>query len=135
MRRTTTALLTSALTAAAAHASAAGYPVSRHRTMYLSGGGPAVDDLVSSPGTVVSGTSAYSGVAPVGPDYTERSYLDENRPVTDPPGAAVRFSTPPLSTPLDVVGWARLTVSLDAPTARASPPTGPGGQLVVFVKL
>jgi putative CocE/NonD family hydrolase len=120
---------------AAAYATAAGYPVGRQRSMYLSGGGPAGGALVTSPGAVVPGLSAYGGSAPVGPNYTETSYLDQSGPVTDPAGTAVRFSTPPLPAPLDVVGSARLTVTLDAPTVRASQLTGPGGQLVVYVKL
>ena len=120
---------------AAAYATAASYPVGRQRSLYLSGGGPAGGALVAGPGAVVPGVSTYSGIAPVGPNRTETSYLDQSGPVTDPAGTAVRFSTPPLTAPLDVVGSARLTVSLDAPTVRTSQLTGPGGQLVVYVKL
>lgn len=120
---------------AAAYASAGSYPVGRERTLYLSGGGPAGGALVDSPLAVAPGLSAYGSVAPVGPNYTETSYLDQSLPVTDPPGTAIRFSTPPLTAPLDVVGSARLTVQLDAPAVAATQLAGTGGQLVVFAKL
>jgi ABC-2 type transport system ATP-binding protein len=84
---------------------------------------------------VVPGTSVYSGTQPVGPNYTETSGLDQSGPVTDPPGTAIRFATPPLTTAVDVVGSPRLTVQLDAPAVAATQAAGPGGQLVVFAKL
>ena len=107
----------------------------RLQTLYLSGGGAAGGDLVTARGAVVPGASSYSGVAPVGPNYTETSYLDQTGPVTDPPGTAVRFSTAPLTAPLDVVGSPRLTVTLDAPTVAATQLAGPGGQLVLYAKV
>jgi ABC-2 type transport system ATP-binding protein len=119
----------------AAYAGARAFPVGQGRTLYLSGGGPAGGALVDSAGAVVPGLSAYSSVAPVGPNHTETSYLDQSLPVTDPPGTAVRFSTAPLTTPLDVVGSAQLTVQLDAPAVAAGQLLGTGGQLVVFAKL
>jgi ABC-2 type transport system ATP-binding protein len=109
-------------------------PAGRVQTLYLSGGAPA-GALVADRAAVVPGVSAYSGSAPVGPNYTEASYLDQTLPVTDPPGTAVRFSTLPLTGPLDVVGSPRLTVTLDAPTVRATQAAGPGGQLVLFAKI
>jgi ABC-2 type transport system ATP-binding protein len=120
---------------AGAYATARSFPVGRERTLYLSGGGPAGGALVDRPTAVVPGLSAYGSVAPVGPNYTETSYLDQTLPVTDPPGTAIRFSTPPLTAPLDVVGSARLSVQLDAPAVAASQLLGTGGQLVVFAKL
>ncbi|HEX2072536.1 MAG TPA: CocE/NonD family hydrolase [Geodermatophilus sp.] len=118
-----------------AYASARSYPVGGERTLYLSGGGPAGGALVSDPWSVVPGVSSYSSVAPTGPNYTETSYADQSQPVTDPPGTAVRFSTAPLTAPLDVVGSPQLTVQLDAPGVAVSQLTGPGGQLVLFAKL
>jgi ABC-2 type transport system ATP-binding protein len=120
--------------ASRAYASASRYPVGRQRTLYLSGGGPGEGALVSAGSAVVPGVSAYSSVAPVGPNYTETSYLDQSAPVTDPPGTAIRFATAPLTAPLDVVGSPQLSVQLDSPAALTQG-AGPAGQLVVFAKL
>src|SRR3954469_3865420 len=117
-----------------AYATAPSYPVGGQRTLYLSGGGPGDGTLVDRKGAVVPGTSAYSSVAPVGPNYTETSALDQSQPVTDPPGTAIRFATAPLTKPLDVVGSGQLTVQLDSPAALTQS-AGPAGQLVVFAKL
>jgi predicted acyl esterase len=73
-------------------------------------------------------------VTPVGPNYTETSYLDQSAPVTDPPGTAVRFATAPLTAPVDVVGSPRLTVQLDSP-ATLTQAAGPAGRLVLFAKV
>lgn len=121
--------------AAQAYATTSSYPVGGEQTWYLSGGGPDGGSLVTDRDAVVPGLSAYSGGAVVGPNHTETSYLDQSAPVIDPPGTAVRFSTPPLTAPLDVVGSPQLTVTLDAPSVRATQPTGPGGQLVLFAKV
>jgi putative CocE/NonD family hydrolase len=121
--------------AAKAYATTSSYPVGREQTLYLSGGGPAGGALVADRAAVVPGVSTYSSVAPVGPNHTETSYLDQTGPVTDPPGTAVRFSTPPLTAPLDVVGSPRLTVTLDAPSVQATQAAGPSGQLVLYAKV
>ncbi|TQN41429.1 ABC-2 type transport system ATP-binding protein [Blastococcus colisei] len=118
-----------------AYASAPSYPVGEERTLHLSGGGLQGGALVDSQAEVVPGVSAYSSVAPFGPNYTETAFLDQSGPVTDPPGTAIRFATPPLAEPLDVVGSPRLTVQLDAPAVAATQPTGPAGQLVVYAKV
>lgn len=118
-----------------AYASAPSYPVGTERTLHLSGGGLLGGALVDSPAEVVPGLSTYSSIAPIGPNYTETAFLDQTGPVTDPPGTAIRFSTPPLAQPLDVVGSPRLTVQLDAPGVAATQPAGPGGQLVVYAKV
>jgi predicted acyl esterase len=113
-----------------AYASAPSIPVGRERTLHLSGDGALVDDRAA----VVPGTRSYDSVAPVGPNYTETSFLDQSGPVTDPPGTAIRFATAPLTRPLDVVGSPRLTVRLDSPAALTQG-AGPAGRLVVFAKL
>jgi ABC-2 type transport system ATP-binding protein len=74
-------------------------------------------------------------VAPVGPNYTETSYADQSQPVTDPPGSVLRFTSPALARPVDVVGSPRLTVRLDAPTSAGTQSLGTAGQLVLFAKL
>jgi ABC-2 type transport system ATP-binding protein len=120
-----------------AYATAPSYPVGSERTFHLSGSsaGGADGSLVTSRAQVVPGRSAYSGVAPIGPNYTETSALDQSGPVTDPPGTAIRFATPVLTRALDVVGSPRLTVQLDAPSAAAAQAAGPAGQLVVYAKV
>jgi ABC-2 type transport system ATP-binding protein len=121
----------------AAYATAPSFPVGGTRTMYLSGSSAGGTDggLVSSRSRVVPGTSTWSSSAPVGPNYTETSALDQEQPVFDPPGSAVRFATAPLTSPVTVVGSPRLTVRLDAPAVAATQGAGPGGRLVVFAKL
>jgi putative CocE/NonD family hydrolase len=120
-----------------AYATAPSYPVGTQRTWYLSGSStPAADgSLVSSKAQVVPGTSAYGNLAPVGPNYTETSALEQSGPVTDPPGSAIRFATAPLARPMDVVGSPRLRVQLTADSVAATQAAGPAGQLVVYAKL
>jgi ABC-2 type transport system ATP-binding protein len=117
-----------------AYTSAPSFPVGTCRTYFLSGGGNN-GALVGSRSAVVPGVSAYSSVAPIGPNYTETSALDQSQPVTDPPGTAIRFSTPPLTQAVTVVGSPRLTVQLDAPVVAGTQAAGPAGQLVVYAKL
>jgi predicted acyl esterase len=120
-----------------AYATAPSYPVGTQRQFYLSGSSaPGADgSLVTSQAQVVPGVSTYSGVTPVGPNYTETSAVDQTGPVTDPPGTAIRFATPALTRAMDVVGSPRLTVQLNAPTVAATESGGPAGQLVVHAKL
>ena len=120
---------------ARAYAVAPSYPVGTERTFHLSSTGAGGGALVTSPREVARGTSAYGSVAPIGPNYTETSFLDQTAPVADPPGTAIRFATPPLAQPLDVVGSPRLTVQLTAPAVALSQRTGPGGQLVAYAKV
>jgi predicted acyl esterase len=120
-----------------AYATAPSYPVGKERTYYLSGmSTPGTDgDLVTAKGQIRPGTSSYTNLAPVGPNYTETSALDQSRPVTDPPGSAIRFATPPLTKPMDVVGSPRLSVQVSAPSVQLTQAAGPAGQLVAFAKL
>ena len=120
-----------------AYATAPSYPVGTEKTFYLSGTStPGTDGaLVTTARQVQPGSSSYSNLAPVGPNYTETSGLDQSRPVTDPAGSAIRFATAPLTKPMDVVGSARLRVQLTSPTVAATQSAGPAGQLVAFAKL
>jgi predicted acyl esterase len=120
-----------------AYATAPSYPVGNERTYYLSGTStPGTDgDLVTNKRQILPGTSSYTNLAPVGPNYTETSALDQSQPVTDPAGSAIRFSTPPLTKPMDVVGSARLSVQLSAPSVQPAQAAGPAGELVAFAKL
>lgn len=121
---------------AKAYAVAPSYPVGTERTFHLSGPAkPGTDgSLVPDRTRVVPGSSSFAAVAPIGPNYTETSYLDQKGPVTDPPGTAIRFATAPLSAPLDVVGSPRLTVQLTS-SAAATQGVGPAGQLVAYAKV
>lgn len=112
----------------------AAYPVGAERALYLSSEGPEGGSLVSDPASVAVGTSTYTSPAPIGPNYSETSALDQSQPVSDPPGTAVQFTSHPLPAPVDVVGSPRVTVTLDS-TAAATQALGPDGELVLFVKL
>jgi putative CocE/NonD family hydrolase len=120
-----------------AYATAASYPVGSEQKFYLSGSSAGGTDgsLVTDPARVVPGVSAYSNLAPVGPNYTETSGLDQSQPVTDPSGSAIRFATPALTSSVDVVGSPRLTVHLDAPSVTTTQAAGPAGHLVFHAKL
>ena len=117
-----------------AYATAPSYPVGTKRTFHLSGGAT-TGSLVTDPSQVQAGISAYSSVAPIGPNYTETSFLDQSLPVTDPTGTAIRFTSAPLTRPMDVVGSGQLTVQLDAPAVARTQVAGTAGQLVAFAKL
>jgi ABC-2 type transport system ATP-binding protein len=117
-----------------AYATAPSYPVGSTRTLYLSGSSILGTDgaLVGNRSAVVPGVSEYESTAPIGPNYTETSALDQSQPVTDPPSDAIRFVTPTLTHPVNVVGSPRLTVQLSAPgVSNLTPDT----QLVVYAKL
>ena len=120
-----------------AYATAPSYPVGKEQTYYLSGTSTSQQDgaLVTKPNQVQPGTSTYSNLAPVGPNYTETSGADQSQPVTDPPGTAIRLATTPLPKPIDVVGSSRLTVALSAPSVAATQAGGPAGELVAYAKL
>jgi ABC-2 type transport system ATP-binding protein len=120
-----------------AYATAPSFPVGKQQTYYLSGGStPGTDGaLVTNRTEVVPGTSTYTGLAPIGPNYTETSGLDQSKPVTDPPGTAIRFATTPLAEPMDVVGSPRLTVQLSAPSVALAQAGGPAAQLVAYAKV
>ena len=117
-----------------AYTSADAFPVGAEQRFFLSSEGPEGGSLVSDPSSVASGTSSYLSTAPIGPNYTETSALDQSQPVFDPPGSSIQFATPELTAPVDVVGSPRLTVTLDS-TAALTQALGPDGQLVAFAKL
>jgi predicted acyl esterase len=136
--------------AGAANAYTAGpLPGGTVQTYYLSGAdvaGATVAGTSTGGGSLVTkrtdvrpGTSSYSGLAPFGPNYSETSAVESSLPaeppVSDPAGTSIRFLTPKLGAPLDVVGSPRLTVQLDAPSVAATQAAGPGAQLVVYAKV
>ncbi|MCW2682224.1 MAG: peptidase [Blastococcus sp.] len=138
-----------------AYATAPSYPVGTERVWHLSSGQtqPAGGAVIGAPATltagggslitdgrkVVAGTSVYGSPSPIGPNYSETAYLEQTRPVQDPPTQAISFATPTLWQPIDVVGSPRVTVRLTSPTASAAEgPTGAGPvgmRLAVYAKL
>jgi ABC-2 type transport system ATP-binding protein len=134
-----------------AYATAPAYPVGQERTWYLSSGqttpgtgGSVTGDpatlasgggsLVWDRSAVVPGTSTFGSATPIGPNYSETSYLDRTRPVSDPPGTAISFAGPVLQRPLDVVGSPRVTVRLNSRSASLAE-SATGMKLVVYAKL
>jgi predicted acyl esterase len=117
-----------------AYTSAPAFPVGRNTTFHLSSEGPQGGSLVAARSDVAAGTSAYTSTAPIGPNYSETSALDQSQPVSDPPGSSIQFRTAPLRTAVDVVGSPQLTVTLDS-SAELTQGAGPDGQLVAFAKL
>jgi ABC-2 type transport system ATP-binding protein len=57
------------------------------------------------------------------------------KPEADAPGTAASWTTPVLTSPLDVAGSPRLTLKVDAPLAASTQSDDPATQLVLFVKL
>jgi len=113
-------------------ASTPAYPASGSQTMFLSGS----DALVGSAAAVKPGSAPFAVPAAGAPtSYTETSALDQSQPVRDTQGTFAAFSSAPLAQDTDVVGIPKVTLNLDAPTYAASGAGGPGGQLVLFVKL
>jgi putative CocE/NonD family hydrolase len=118
----------------AAYAVAPSFPVGTEQTLFLSSENAQGGSLVGSPSEVAPGTSTYLSPSAIGPNYTETAFADQSFPVTDPDGTAIRFSTEPLTAPVDVVGSPRLTMTLDS-TAADTQALGPDGELVLFAKL
>ncbi|KRE57297.1 hypothetical protein ASG70_00685 [Phycicoccus sp. Soil748] len=126
-------------TAAPAYASASSYPVGTRRTWYLS----SADDLVTSRKAVLPGSTSWSNPGLGAPaSYSEVSGLEGQvslpAGVTTPydtPGTFGAWSTPPLSSPVDVVGSPTLDVQFDSPAVALTQAAGPSGQLQVFAKL
>jgi predicted acyl esterase len=118
--------------AAPAVGEARSYPAASPVPQYLSGS----DSLVGAPGSVQAGTASFtttSGGAPA--SYTETSALDQSGPLTDTPGTFAQYTSAPLASDLDVVGVPTVTLHLSAPTFAGSSGAGPGGMLVLFLKL
>ena len=119
-----------------AYQSAAHFPVGGLRTFYLSG-----DKTLRTKSTGLD-TTAQQFVTPPAGAFTSwnpldviGSYSQQGPPETDSPANSAVWDGPELSTPMVVVGSPRLTLKLDSPTAAGTQSQGPGGQLVLFVKV
>ncbi|MCW2991672.1 MAG: transporter ATP-binding protein [Solirubrobacterales bacterium] len=113
-------------------ASSPTYPAAGTRSLFLSG----TDALVADKSAVKAGSAQFA-VPPAGAptSHTEVSGLDQSIPITDAQGTFAAFSSAPLAADTDVAGIPKVTFSLDAPIYAQTSTGGPGGQLVLFVKL
>jgi predicted acyl esterase len=119
--------------ATAAYAQADAYPFGGTQQLFLSG----PDALVGDAAQVAAGSASFTTPAAGAPtSYTETSAVDQDTPVTDPPGTFAQFSTPPLAADTDVIGVPTADVTVTAPTfAAAASSTGAPGLLTLFFKL
>jgi ABC-2 type transport system ATP-binding protein len=125
--------------AAPAYGTAAAYPVGTRQRWYLS----AADELVTSRREVLPGSTSWSN--PGGgafASYSEVSALEGRvappEGVTTPsdaPGTFGAWSTPPLTSPLTIVGAPSLDVRFESPAVAAAQAIGTSGRLQVFAKL
>lgn len=116
-----------------AYANASTYPVGKATPFYLSGSG-----LRTSASGITAATQRF--ITPVAGLPTSTDPLDVigsalPLPEIDLPGTSAAWTSDAVGRNIDVVGSPRLTLRVDAPTATLSQAAGPGGQLVLFVKL
>ncbi|MBI5896092.1 MAG: hypothetical protein HZB24_08865, partial [Desulfobacterales bacterium] len=113
------------------YAQADRYPVGIDTTLYLSGGG----DLVNTAGAIATGSASLTTSTNPATSYSELSAIDRSVPIYDRKGTFMAFTTPPLTTDVDVVGTPVLDVQLQAPEFLESQLSGPSGQLILFAKI
>lgn len=123
--------------AAPAYATSTTFPVGTARTWRLSG----KSALVTGTAPVAAGSQSF-----LTPGAGLPTRLDEvdvlgsmlgpvGSTVRDLPGTFAAWSTPRLTAPLRVAGSPTVRIRVEAPTAAATQPLGPAGQLVLFVKV
>jgi ABC-2 type transport system ATP-binding protein len=118
-----------------AYGTSEAFPVGTRTPFYLSGTG-----LSRSATGLSSGSQSFTTPAAGLPTTFESAdvlgaYLDPPLPEEDQPGTSASWSSAPLAGDLDVVGSPRLTLRVSAPTAAVTQAGGPGGKLVLFVRL
>lgn len=109
------------------------YPATGDTSFYLSG----VDQLTTTLAGVKAGTASFAA-APnqTGTGGSLVGTPEENSPpAPDAPGTFAGYETDALPNDVDVAGIPRIRIKLDAPTFAQSQSQGPGGMLVLFVKL
>jgi predicted acyl esterase len=112
------------------------FPVGGLRTFYLSG-----DKTLRTSSTGLDKTAQQFATAPAGaftswnPLDVIGSYSHQGPPETDSPANSAVWDSAKLNHAMVVVGSPRLTVKVDSPTAAGTQSQGPGGQLVLFVKV
>ena len=119
-----------------AYATSSTFPVGAARTLYLSGG----QLLAQSSSDVTSGAQSFV-TPPAGPPTSLNpldvlgSYATGLPQALDVPGTYADWTTAALPAPLDVAGSPVARITVQAPTVAATQLAGPGGQLVLFVKI
>ncbi|HET8560287.1 MAG TPA: CocE/NonD family hydrolase [Marmoricola sp.] len=111
------------------------FPVGSPTRFYLSGTTLTRSDQQVRPGSQTFTTPAAG--APTTFEYADvlGSYLNPPLPEEDAPGTFASWTSSPLAGNLDVVGSPRLALQVSAPTAAATQAAGPGGMLVLFVRV
>ncbi|THI96972.1 ABC transporter ATP-binding protein [Nocardioides sp.] len=123
--------------AAPAYATATSFPVGDRRTWRLSGADALVtDSSIAAPGGQSFVTPAAGAPTSIDQADVLGSVMAPVVPtVRDLPGTFAAWSTRALGTPLRVVGSPTVRIKVDAPTSALSQNAGPGGRLVLFVKV
>jgi putative CocE/NonD family hydrolase len=122
--------------AAPAYATSSSFPVGTSRTYRLSGAGQLVTGLFAAAGSQSFVTPAAGAPSSLNTFDVLGSYVGQPvEEVVDAPGTFASWSTPLLTSDLDVAGSPVLTLKVQAPSAAATQVTGPSGQLVLFVKV
>jgi ABC-2 type transport system ATP-binding protein len=123
--------------AAPAYATSSSFPVGTPDVFRLSGSG----DLVNAASAVQPGAQSFTtppagAPSSINPADVLSGYSQQfGSGLGDAPGTYASWTSAPLASRLDVAGEPVFTVQLQAPTLAASSNAGPGGDLVLFVKL
>lgn len=120
--------------AAPAYQAAPKFPVGASRTYRLSGGGDLVTSTTTEPGSQAFVTTA-AGM-PTGLNNLDvlGGYIGQPvDEVTDLPGTYAAWTTPELTSPVNVVGMPVARLKVNAPTA--AQPLGEAGMLTLYVKV
>ena len=119
-----------------AYATSSSFPVGTSRTYRFSGSDQLVTSLVTTAGSQSFVTPAAGAPTSLNTLDVLGSYVGQPvEEVVDAPGTFAAWSTPVLTSNLDVAGSPVVTVKVQAPSAAATQLAGPAGQLVLFVKL
>jgi ABC-2 type transport system ATP-binding protein len=119
-----------------AYATSSTFPVGTSRTYRLSGSGQLTTALVAAAGSQSFVTPAAGAPSSLNTLDVLGSYVAQPvEEVVDAPGTFAAWTTPVLTSNLDVAGSPVVTVKVQSPTAAAAQAAGPAGQLVLFVKV
>ena len=119
-----------------AYATSSSFPVGTSRTYRFSGVGQLTTGLLAAAGSQSFVTPPAGAPTSLNTLDVLGSYVAQPvEEVTDAPGTFASWSTPVLTSNLDVAGSPVMTVKVQAPTAAATQLLGAAGQLVLFVKV
>jgi dienelactone hydrolase len=119
-----------------AYATSTSFPVGTSRTYRFSGAGQLTTGLIAAAGSQSFVTPAAGAPTSLNTLDVLGSYVGQPvEEVEDAPGTFAAWTTPLLTSNVDVAGSPVVTVRVDAPSAVATQGLGPAGQLVLFVKL